>query len=107
MTTVKRRWKETRGGKTAIVSGKTINGSENPFVGSQLGHYRSRAADEVGDAFYAVAYLIEEYGDDAIEEVAEMSKEERKEYVGAIEKRLADDDENADPQSALQDVMEN
>lgn len=107
MTTVNRSWKEERRGGTAIVANKTINGSDNPFIGQQLGHYRSRASDEADvSAFYVVSYLIEEYGDEAIEEVSEMSKEERDAYVGAIEDRLADDD-NADPRTALNDIMEN
>ncbi|PHQ44484.1 hypothetical protein DJ68_18240 [Halorubrum sp. C3] len=74
-------------------------------MGTQLGKYRDRAAKELGDGFYAIAYLIEEYGDEAIEEVAELSEEERDAYVGEIEIRI-DDNDDADPRSALQDVME-
>lgn len=102
MVTFKRRWRESRRGGTAVVKNADINGSSNPFVGAQLGHYRSRANDELEYGFVAVCYLIEEYGDDAIEAVSEMSKEEQKEYVGAVETRIADDNEQEpDPRDAL------
>lgn len=102
MTVLARRWKRTRGNKTKIVHGADINGSENPWIGKLLGDYRSRANDELEYGFVAVAYLLEEYGDQALEEVAEMDKEDREQYVKNIEIRLSDDDdEEPDPRDGL------
>lgn len=103
MTVIKRRWKENGRRGKKIVSNKTINGCDNPWVGQLLSRFRGDAKEHMDDSFYALAYLLEEYGDQAIEEVAELSKEEQKEYVGAIEIRLSDDDEQEpDPRAALE-----
>jgi hypothetical protein len=78
-------------------------------VGNRLGEFRNEAGERLdAEAFFAEAYLIEEYGDEAIEAVADMSKEGREAYVGAIEDRLADGGDDApDPRTALDKVMEN
>ena len=102
--TINHSWVETRRGRKTIVTNKTINGSENPWIGSLIGSFRSDATDEFDDAFYAMAYLIEEYGDNAIEEVGEMSKQERREYVGDIEDRLY---EQRQPSRTGQNVLMN
>ncbi|MUW14646.1 hypothetical protein GJ633_08175 [Halorubrum sp. CBA1125] len=91
MTTVNHSWIESRGGSKAIISNKTFDVTcENPWVGMQLSDFQRNASetDGISESFYALAYLVEEYGEGAIEEVAEMDEAEQKEFVGEIEDRL-------------------
>lgn len=96
--TIKHSWKE----KDQVIVNKTLHGSSNPWVGSFLDEFRSEAEEELDDAFYATAYLIGEYGEEAIEAVTEMSEEERREYVVDIEDRLYKDRQ---PNRASQNVL--
>ena len=88
MPTIEHSWKENRRGKTVTVSNKTVSGCENPWVGMQLNNFRTKADEEVEASWYVLAYLIQEYGDDALEEVKAMDQESREEYVKEIEDRL-------------------
>ncbi|WP_248896805.1 hypothetical protein [Haloplanus halobius] len=57
----------------------------NPHVDRELGDFFERLSTNHRDPFYGVAYLISEYGDEIVEEVEEIGKEDLRDYVVGIE----------------------
>lgn len=99
MTVLKRSWKERYKGGSRVkkIRNKTMDYEvANPFVAVKF----QRCIDELaedhapdGDAFYALAYIVEEYSDEIAEDLAEADDDELKETVIEMENEIAEERE--------------
>jgi hypothetical protein len=89
MATIRRNWRKYRRGGVVQVNNTTGEIEiGNPWVGRQVNDFLNDANEEMDCGWYALSYLIEEYGDEAIEVTAEWEREKAEEFVGEIEERL-------------------
>jgi len=99
---------ERRNGRKTLRRGKTINGVDNPWVGQEFGEWQRAAREHCpeNDAWYAIAWLIEERGDELLDELAEVDDETLREAVVEIEARRSGAKERQEDKSRLSEMVE-
>ena len=99
MTTLKRGWKERRKGGSRIkkVRNKSMDYEvDNPFVAVKLQRFIDEIAEDhapEGDAFYALAYIVEEHADEIADGLADADRDELEELVIDMEDEIAEERE--------------
>lgn len=79
-------------GKKRASSTKIDFQIENPHVGAELTHWLEDVTGNMDD-FWAVAYILEEYGDEIADDLEGMDKDDLRDYVVDIEFRRCDEAE--------------
>jgi len=93
MTTLEHTWRERRGGKATRIANKEMDYTiENPFVGVKFQRFIDALAEDdcpEDRAFYALAYIVEEYEDEIADALADADADELRETVVDIEDEIA------------------